>query len=134
MESNSKAIEGRPSAPCSPSWASLLDHPRHTLRRLGVSFRDQEEMELRLHVVAEDPRYPRLCVNGDLHFGVWLNPRTGDFEGGRGCICASRHDSGCICNLADAGDELRGQLREEQRLHVQTLNERDEVRANLKRP
>ena len=30
--------------------------------------------------------------------------------------------------LADAGDEIRAQLREEQRLHVQTLNERDEAR------
>lgn len=30
--------------------------------------------------------------------------------------------------LADAGDEIRAQLREEQRLHIQTLNERDEAR------
>jgi len=29
--------------------------------------------------------------------------------------------------LADAGDEIRAQLREEQQLHVQTLNERDEA-------
>jgi len=33
--------------------------------------------------------------------------------------------------LADAGDEIRAQLREEQRLHVQTLNERDEANAKL---
>ena len=92
---------------CSPSWASLLDNPRHTLRRLGVSFRDQEKMELRLHVVAEDLRYPLLCVNGDLNFGVWINPRTGDFEGGRGCICASRQNSGCICNLPNDKSDSR---------------------------
>ena len=30
--------------------------------------------------------------------------------------------------LADAGDEIRAQLREEQQLHVQTLNERDALR------
>jgi hypothetical protein len=30
--------------------------------------------------------------------------------------------------LADAGDEIRSQLREEQQLHVQTLNERDQWR------
>ena len=30
--------------------------------------------------------------------------------------------------LADAGDEIRAQLREEQQLHIQTLNERDEAR------
>jgi hypothetical protein len=29
---------------------------------------------------------------------------------------------------ADAGDEIRAQLREEQQLHIQTLNERDEAR------
>jgi len=31
--------------------------------------------------------------------------------------------------LADAGDEIRAQLREEQRLHVQTLNELDDARV-----
>jgi hypothetical protein len=31
--------------------------------------------------------------------------------------------------LADAGDEIRAQLREEQQLHIQTLNERDEARV-----
>jgi hypothetical protein len=31
--------------------------------------------------------------------------------------------------LADAGDEIRAQLREEQQLHVQTLNERDALAA-----
>ena len=30
--------------------------------------------------------------------------------------------------LADAGDEIRAQLREEQQLHIQTLGERDEAR------
>jgi hypothetical protein len=33
--------------------------------------------------------------------------------------------------LADAGDEIRAQLREEQQLHVQTLNERDEARERV---
>ena len=33
--------------------------------------------------------------------------------------------------LADACDEIRAQLREEQRLHIQTLNERDEAREAL---
>jgi hypothetical protein len=33
--------------------------------------------------------------------------------------------------LADAGDEIRAQLREEQQLHAQTLNERDEARERV---
>jgi len=33
--------------------------------------------------------------------------------------------------LADAGDEIRAQLREERQLHIQTLNERDEARGQL---
>lgn len=81
------------------AWQFLIDHPRMTLRRLGISFRAQDEMNLSLHVVAEDPRYPMLCVNGDLNFGVSINPATGDIEGGRGCICAARSASECICDL-----------------------------------
>lgn len=80
------------------SWDHLLENPRKTLRRLGVSFRDQDEMSLTIHVVCEDPRYPLLCVNGDLNFGVSIDPETGEPEGGRGCICAARGDD-CICDL-----------------------------------
>ena len=35
--------------------------------------------------------------------------------------------------LADAGDEIRAQLREEQQLHIQTLNERDDARDQLRK-
>jgi len=67
---------------------------------VGISFREQDEAEeLRVHVVAEDPRYPTMCVNGELNFGVSINAETGMPEGGRGCICAARADDFCICDL-----------------------------------
>ena len=55
--------------------------------------------DLRVHVVAEDPRYPTMCVNGDMNFGMSVNAETGMPEGARGCICAARGDDFCICDL-----------------------------------
>lgn len=81
-----------------PTWRGLLVDPVTTLEKLGVSRADQAGMSLELHVVVEDPRYPLLCVNGDLNFGVSINAETGDVYGGRGCICHGRGDE-CICDL-----------------------------------
>jgi len=78
---------------------------------VGISFREQDEHEdLRVHIVAEDPRYPTMCVNGAINFGVSINAETGMPEGGRGCICAARADDFCIC---DIGTNSLDQPREE---------------------
>ena len=78
---------------------------------VGISFRTQDEAEdLRVHVVAEDHRYPLMCVNGDLNFGVHINPETGMPEGGRGCICAAREDDFCICDLG-TNTEIESQAK-----------------------
>jgi hypothetical protein len=81
-------------------WDWIKANPCKALRMVGISFREQDEAEdLRVHVVAEDPRYPTMCVNGDLNFGVSINAETGMPEGGRVCICAARADDFCICDL-----------------------------------
>jgi hypothetical protein len=81
-------------------WDWIEANPCKALRMVGISFREQGEAEdLRVHVVAEDPRYPTMCVNGDLNFGVSINAETGMPEGGRVCICAARADDFCICDL-----------------------------------
>jgi hypothetical protein len=81
-------------------WDWIEANPCKALRMVGISFREQDEAEdLRVHVVAEDPRYPTMCVNGDLNFGVSVNAETGMPEGGRVCICAARADDFCICDL-----------------------------------
>ena len=81
-------------------WDWIEANPRKALRMVGISFRTQDEAEdFRVHVVAEDPRYPTMCVNGDLNFGVSINAETGMPEGRRGCICAARADDFCICDL-----------------------------------
>jgi hypothetical protein len=81
-------------------WAWIEENPRKALRMVGISFREQDEAEdLRVHVVAEDPRYPLMCVNGELNFGVSINVETGMPEGGRRCICGARADDFCICDL-----------------------------------
>ena len=88
-------------------WAWIEENPRKALRMVGISFRAQDEAEdLRVHVVAEDPRYPLMCVNGELNFGVSINVETGMPEGGRRCICAARADDFCICDLG-TNDEVR---------------------------
>ena len=80
-------------------WDQLLDDPRTTLQSLGIFGEDQAD--IRLHVVAEDLRYPLLCVNGGLHFGIGLNAETGEITGGRECICAARSYDICICDLQE---------------------------------
>lgn len=81
-------------------WDWIEANPRKALRMVGVSFREQDESkDLRVHVVDEDPRYPKMCVNGELNFGVSINAETGMPEGGRECICAARADDFCICDL-----------------------------------
>lgn len=81
-------------------WDWIDANPKKALRMVGISFRTQDEAEdLRVHVVAEDHRYPLMCVNGDLNFGVSINAETGMPEGGRCCICAARADDFCICDL-----------------------------------
>lgn len=69
------------------------------LEALGVTQEDQERLFLDCHVVAEDDRYPLFCVNGDLNFGAWINAETGSLEGKRVCICSSRSEDFCICDL-----------------------------------
>jgi len=88
-------------------WDWIETNQRKALRMVGISFREQADSEdLRAHVVAEDPRYPLLCVNGDLNFGVRLDAETGLPEGGRGCICHARDGDTCICDLGtNAGSE-----------------------------
>ena len=81
-------------------WYWIERNPRKALRMVGISFREQDEHEdLRVHIVAEDPRYPTMCVNGAINFGVSINAETGMPEGGRGCICAARADDFCICDI-----------------------------------
>lgn len=88
-------------------WDWIEANPRKALHMIGISFRTQDEAEdLRVHVVAEDPRSPTMCVNGDLNFGVSINAETGMPEGRRGCICAARADDFCIC---DIGTNVEGQ-------------------------
>ncbi len=79
-------------------WCRLTDNPRKTLRTIGVSFEDQDELDLTIHLHAEDKRYPMLIVQGDLNFGVDFDPDTlmlGDF---RDCICHAKVDDTCICD------------------------------------
>lgn len=81
-------------------WDWIVANPRKALRMVGVSFREQDEAEdIMVHVVTEDPRYPLMCVNGGVNFGISINAETGMPEGGRGCICAARADDVCICDL-----------------------------------
>lgn len=58
-----------------------------------------EEPEITAHIVAEDPRYPILCINGKFTYGMRIDPETGDVDPTRLCICAAHSDNECICNL-----------------------------------
>jgi hypothetical protein len=81
-------------------WDWIEANPCKALRMAGVSFREQAKAEyLRVHVVAEDPRYPTMCVNGELNFGISINAETGMPVGARGCICEARAGDTCICDL-----------------------------------
>lgn len=60
---------------------------------------DDQPLELTAHIVAEDPRYPMICVNGPFIFGLRIDPKTGDVDPKRRCICFARYDSECICTL-----------------------------------
>ena len=78
----------------------IVEEVRKALRMVGVSFRTQDESEdLQVRIVAEDPRYPLMCVNGDMNFGVWINRETGMPEGPRVCICDAGAGDTCICDL-----------------------------------
>lgn len=80
-----------------PPWQKLLDDPQATLALLGIP--ESERADVFLHVVCEDPRYPTLCVNGSLNFGVSVDPVTGEVRGRRGCICRAACGEPCICDL-----------------------------------
>ena len=54
---------------------------------------------IRAHIVAEDPRYPILCINGTFNYGLRINPDTGDISTERLCICGARSEGDCICDL-----------------------------------
>ena len=83
-----------------PKWKWIEDNPRKALRMVGVSFRTQDEAEhLSVHVVDEDPRYPLMCVNGDLVFGVYIDSESGMPKDQRVCICGVRYDGMCFCDL-----------------------------------
>ena len=64
---------------------------------LGAAFGGYHE--IRAHIVAEDPRYPMLCINGKFNYGLRINPATGDIAPDRLCICGAGSDGGCICDL-----------------------------------
>lgn len=55
--------------------------------------------EITAHIIAEDPRYPLLCINGKFTYGLSINPKTGDIDPERLCICEARSHSECICDL-----------------------------------
>ena len=93
-------------------WDWIEANPRKALRMVGISVREQDEAEdLRVHVVAEDPRYPTMCVNGELNFGISINAETGMPEGGRCCICAARADDFCICDLGTNAESIHPELK-----------------------
>jgi len=60
---------------------------------------DTGKEDLRAHIIAEDPRYPTLCINGKFTYGMSMNPVTGDVDPTRHCICHARTDDECICDL-----------------------------------
>lgn len=81
-------------------WDWIEANPRKALQTAGVSLSEQDDAKnMRVHVVAEDPRYPTMCVNGNLNFGVSINAETGVPEGGRSCICEARASEFCVCDL-----------------------------------
>jgi len=55
---------------------------------------------LTAHIHAEDPRYPTLVIQGPhILYGLKIDPKTGDIDPRRLCICHARSDSECICTL-----------------------------------
>jgi len=82
--------------------SEIIASPRQALRRMGLSFRDQDSMNLRCHIATEGARFPLICVNGDLNFGFYVDESTGEFTG-RTCICEARSGDVCICDLGDHG-------------------------------
>jgi len=89
--------------PTSRPWDWIESNPRKALRMVGISLRapDGADKDLQVHVEAEDPRYPTMCVNGDLTFGISINASTGMPEGPRKCICAAWVGDFCICDLGE---------------------------------
>jgi hypothetical protein len=83
------------------SLSKLIDNPE--LRKTGCitdgSEEDSEREDFRAHIIAEDPRYPLLCINGKFTYGMRMNPDTGNIDPTKLCICAARGDEYCICNL-----------------------------------
>lgn len=59
----------------------------------------REPRSITAHIVAEDPRYPLLCINGPFIYGCRIDPKTGDIDPRRLCICHARYDGECICTL-----------------------------------
>lgn len=59
----------------------------------------EKEFQVDIFEIKEDPRYPLLCVNGDLNFGIFFDPETRRLNGERVCICNARADDFCICDL-----------------------------------
>lgn len=58
-----------------------------------------DELDLTAHIVAEDPRYPILCINGRFIYGCKIDPVTGDIDPKRICICAAKSRDECVCTL-----------------------------------
>ena len=89
--------------PTSRPWDWIESNPRKAFRMVGISLRapDGADKDLQVHVEAEDPRYPTMCVNGDLTFGISINASTGMPEGPRKCICAAWVGDFCICDLGE---------------------------------
>ncbi len=65
-------------------------------KSIGVPL-DQRTMA---YIVAEDDRYPLLCINGSQTFGIWLDPDTRKPRSmRRQCLCSAGYDDQCICDL-----------------------------------
>lgn len=73
------------------AWA--LENPVEALKYSGITPELQEGLELDLHVIDEDPRYPLLCVNGALLFGM----EYVDGQIIKRCLCGGGND--CFCDL-----------------------------------
>jgi len=67
---------------------------------------EDDEPILRSHIVIDpcDPRYALLVIQGRFNYGLFIDPRTGDINPRRRCICGGLGNNSCFCDLGDLGD------------------------------
>lgn len=51
------------------------------------------------YIVAEDPRYPLIVVQGPRRFGIRFNPDTLEIDPTPECICHAREPGECACSV-----------------------------------